>query len=188
MRDKEQNTSVKHLGNLVGHIRDVNTVRFSPSGNCRCRQLCLSQLTSALLVPATTNLLGAGQLLASGGVAGEMFLWKPSTETQKTFGSEESDAGWRSSDVLRLAIIDLESCQTGLGRYNSCFHAQLKDKLLNQDWHPLQRCASQRPCRRCARHCLGTRLICTHVWLRGKHLHHVGCGRGLKEVPLGGSP
>ena len=32
--DAEQNPCVKHLGNLVGHTRDVNTVRFSPSGKC----------------------------------------------------------------------------------------------------------------------------------------------------------
>ena len=48
-------------------------------------------------------MLAAGQLLASAGVAGEMFLWEPSAETQKSFGSE-SDAGWRSSAVLRLAV------------------------------------------------------------------------------------
>lgn len=130
MLDKDQNTSVKHLGNLVGHTRDVNTVRFSPSGNCKCRQHCLSQLTPALPVTCDHQ-YAAGQLLASGGVAGEMFLWKPSTETQKTFGSEESDAGWRSSAVLRLAIIYLSSCQNGLGKYNSCFHTQLKDQLLS---------------------------------------------------------
>ncbi|KAL3151977.1 hypothetical protein ABBQ32_001100 [Trebouxia sp. C0010 RCD-2024] len=73
VHDKDQNTSVKHIGNLTGHTRDVNTVRFSPSGD----------------------------LLATAGVAGEMFLWKPSTETHKSFGSEESDSGWRSSAVLR---------------------------------------------------------------------------------------
>lgn len=47
------------------------------------------------------NMLAAGDLLATAGVAGEMFLWKPSTETHKSFGSEESDSGWRSSAVLR---------------------------------------------------------------------------------------
>ena len=50
------------------------------------------------------TLLVAGHLLASGGVAGEMFLWKPSTETQQVFGAEESESGWRSSAVLRSAV------------------------------------------------------------------------------------
>ena len=45
----------------------------------------------------------AGQLLASAGVGGEMYLWKPSTETQKVFGSEETDPGWKTSAALRLA-------------------------------------------------------------------------------------
>ena len=62
------------------------------------------------------NTLAAGQLLASAGVAGEMFLWKPSTETQKSFGSEESDAGWRSSAVLRLGVSYPVICQYGLSR------------------------------------------------------------------------
>ena len=69
-----------------------------------------------LQIDANYNTLAAGQLLASAGVAGEMFLWKPSTETQKSFGSEESDAGWRSSAVLRLGVSYPVICQYGLSR------------------------------------------------------------------------
>jgi len=32
-----------------------------------------------------------------------MYLWKPSTETQKVFGSEETDPGWKTSAALRSA-------------------------------------------------------------------------------------
>lgn len=32
-----------------------------------------------------------------------MYLWKPSTETQKVFGAEETDPGWKTSAALRSA-------------------------------------------------------------------------------------
>ncbi|DBB16492.1 hypothetical protein WJX82_009453 [Trebouxia sp. C0006] len=78
--DSEQNPVVTHLGHLMGHTRAVNTVRFAPSG----------------------------QLLASAGVGGEMYLWKPSTETQKVFGSEETDPGWKTSAALRGHTDDVQ--------------------------------------------------------------------------------
>ena len=43
----------------------------------------------------------AGQYLASAGVGGEVYLWKPTTEVTQVFGSEDSNAGWRSAAALR---------------------------------------------------------------------------------------
>jgi len=102
--DSDQNPSVKHLGHLMGHTRDVNTVRFSPSGMSNESKLATTPTLITVHPSKSTGRLCAGQLLASAGVGGEMYLWKPSTGVQKVFGSEETDPGWKTSAALRSAV------------------------------------------------------------------------------------
>ena len=48
--DGEQNPIVTHLGHLMGHTSDVNTVRFAPSGMASTHIA-----TSGMLIGAQSN-------------------------------------------------------------------------------------------------------------------------------------
>ena len=97
--DSALNPTVTHIGHLVGHSRDVNVLRFSPSGTS-CHPV-LQSSNQVANVTFSAAAICSGQLLASAGVGGEMYLWKPTAEVQKVFGSEDSNAGWKRAAVLR---------------------------------------------------------------------------------------
>jgi chromatin assembly factor 1 subunit B len=114
----EECVSVEFLSNLKRHTRSVNVVRFAPNGTFENPIHFLLTKFMSESVEFVCLFVCSGELLASGGDDGFIFLWKLDVDGQhreiQRFGDEDDDSvlnkeNWNIVSTIRYVLFHTKS-------------------------------------------------------------------------------